>query len=108
MPSRPSFIAPQAPTLTGEPPSGEGWIHEIKHDGFRTMIVVDRGEAHAYTRQGFDWTARYGPIVRAARRFTPRSAVIDGEMIVEDELGASDFHGLQGAIAHEPHRLVFY
>ena len=37
------FIKPEFPTLVPEPPTGEGWIHEIKYDGYRTLIVVDRG-----------------------------------------------------------------
>jgi bifunctional non-homologous end joining protein LigD len=35
------FIRPEIPTLVPEPPSGEGWIHEIKHDGYRTLIIID-------------------------------------------------------------------
>ena len=41
--SRLGFIEPQLPTLTDQPPDGDGWIHEIKHDGYRTMLVLDRG-----------------------------------------------------------------
>ena len=43
-----------------------GWIHEVKHDGYRTLLVVERGKAHAYARNGFDWTDRYTGIVGAA------------------------------------------
>jgi integrase len=49
------FIAPQLPTLSEQPPIGEGWIHEIKHDGYRTLLVIERGKAQAYTRNGFDF-----------------------------------------------------
>ena len=40
----PKFIAPQVPILSAEPPEGDGWIHEIKHDGFRTLLRIDRGD----------------------------------------------------------------
>jgi hypothetical protein len=36
----PAFIAPQIPVLSAEPPTGSGWIHEIKHDGFRTLVGI--------------------------------------------------------------------
>jgi ATP-dependent DNA ligase len=43
----PAFIALQIPVLSAEPPTGEGWIHEIKHDGFRTLLRIDRGMGQA-------------------------------------------------------------
>jgi ATP-dependent DNA ligase len=50
-PSRlPKFIAPQVPILSAEPPKGDGWIHEIKHDGFRTLLRIDRSDIRAFTR----------------------------------------------------------
>jgi bifunctional non-homologous end joining protein LigD len=59
------FIPPLKPTLVREPPTGDGWIHEIKHDGFRTQIAVDRGTVLAYTSSGYDWTARYRRVALA-------------------------------------------
>ena len=44
----PKFIAPQIPVLSAEPPEGQGWIHEIKHDGFRTLLRIDRGDIRAF------------------------------------------------------------
>jgi len=61
------FIRPESPTLVPEPPSGEGWIHEIKHDGYRTLIVIDRGQVRAFTRNGNDWTRAYKWRVGACR-----------------------------------------
>jgi ATP-dependent DNA ligase len=43
------FIRPEIPTLVPEPPSGEGWIHEMKHDGYRTLIIID-GHVRAFAR----------------------------------------------------------
>jgi bifunctional non-homologous end joining protein LigD len=84
------FIEPQLPTLTDEPPEGEDWIHEIKHDGYRTLLVVDCGQAHAYTRNGFDWSDCYPGIVTAAARLACPTAIIDGEVIVQDGRVVSD------------------
>jgi bifunctional non-homologous end joining protein LigD len=104
--SRLGFIPPQIPTLVSEPPAGDGWVHEIKHDGYRTVIALHEGAARAFTRNGHDWSKSYAPVCRAAEALACRSAVIDGEMIVQDENGASDFGLLKGGIVREPERLV--
>jgi DNA ligase D-like protein (predicted ligase) len=96
------------PSLAAEPPASDKWQHEIKHDGYRTLLVVDRGAVRAYTRNRNDWTDRYRPIVAAAAGLRCRSAVIDGEVIVQDEAGCSDFEAIRYAMANAPHRLVFF
>lgn len=98
-------MPPLLPTLVTEPPEGEEWEHEIKYDGYRTLIVLDHGKARAFTRNGHQWKDRYAPVVGAALRLRCKSASIDGEMIVPDEHGRSDFAGLRSE--GEPHRLVF-
>jgi ATP-dependent DNA ligase len=45
------------------PPSGDGWIHEIKHDGYRRG-----GRIRLFARRGFDWTSRFPWIVESAAR----------------------------------------
>jgi bifunctional non-homologous end joining protein LigD len=102
------FIEPQLATLVDQPPMGEGWIHEIKHDGYRTQLVIERGAARAYTRNGFDWSDRYPGIIRAAPKLRLRSAILDGEVVVQDAEGISDFEALASAIRGEPERLLFY
>lgn len=97
-----SFIPPQLPTLVDQPPGGHGWIHEVKHDGFRTQLIIESGEAQAYTRNGHDWSDRYPSIVRAARGLRCGSAIIDGEAIVQDGKGASDFEALSTAVWSPP------
>ena len=62
--SRLGFIPPQLPSLTDQPPEGADWIHEVKHDGYRTMLVVERGTARAYTRNGHDWSDRIPALSR--------------------------------------------
>jgi bifunctional non-homologous end joining protein LigD len=54
------------PSLATEPPKGDQWIHEIKFDGYRTELVIEDGEAQAFTRNRLDWSDRYRPIVNAA------------------------------------------
>jgi DNA ligase D-like protein (predicted ligase) len=102
------FVPPLLPTLVADPPIGERWSHEIKYDGFRTLIVVDYGKGRAFTRRGHDWTEKYVPVVGAAVRLRCKSASIDGEMVVQDEQGRSDFAAFQAALGREPERMVFY
>ena len=79
------FIEPQLPSLVDQPPEGNHWIHEVKHDGYRCIVIVERGGARVYTRNGFDWSKRYPSIVRAATNLRCKSAIIDGEAIVQDD-----------------------
>ncbi len=104
----PGFVVPMAPTLVETAPDGGQWQHEIKYDGYRTQVVIRDGKAVAYTRNGHDWSDKYAPVVSAASRLRCRSARLDGEMIVQDAHGRSDYHALRRAIGSEPHRLVFY
>jgi bifunctional non-homologous end joining protein LigD len=102
------FIKPELPTLVPEPPTGEGWIHEIKYDGYRTLIIIDQGRVRAFSRQGRDWTGQYRRVVDACARLPCRDAILDGEIIVQDENGKSDFEALRSAIYKAPHRIVFF
>jgi bifunctional non-homologous end joining protein LigD len=101
------FIAPQMPTLVSEPPTGAGWLHEIKHDGYRSLLMVDDHRARAFSRNGHDWSEQYAPICIAATGLPCRSALIDGEVIVQDEVGRADFGALRSVIRFAPERLVF-
>ena len=102
-----SFVEPMVPTLVREAPEGDDWLHEIKHDGYRTQIIIDGEEMRAFTRNGHDWTDRYRPVLRAAGELNCSSAIVDGEMIVQDEQGRSDFEAFKSALARQPERLVF-
>ena len=102
------FVRPQLPTLTDAPPSEAGWVHEIKHDGYRTIVVVENGSGRAFTRNGYDWTDRYVPVANCAARLPRGSAILDGEIIVQGENGISDFYALRHAMARQQYRLVFY
>lgn len=102
-----AFIPPQLPTLVDEPPDGDDWIHEVKYDGYRTQIIIDWDGARTYTRNGHDWTAKYWPIIAAAERLAAGSAIIDGEVIVPDANGASDFGAVRSAVTRAPEKLAF-
>lgn len=95
------------PTLVEKPPEGPGWIHEVKHDGYRTQLILERGRARALTRNGLDWSEKYLPIVDEAASLKAMSAILDGELIVFNDKGVSDFQALRSAIRWQPERLVF-
>ena len=84
------FIEPQlASPLINHPRASTGFTKQ--HDGYRSQLVIEEGTARVYTRNGHDWSDRYPGIVRAASGLRCRSAIIDGEAIVQDRNGASDF-----------------
>jgi bifunctional non-homologous end joining protein LigD len=90
-----TFIAPCLPSLADCPPSGAGWIHEIKHDGFRLLACRGAVGIRLLTRNGNDFTARYPLIVEAVEALPVRSCVIDGEAVACDGDGLSIFEKLR-------------
>jgi bifunctional non-homologous end joining protein LigD len=79
------FIEPQLASSVDQPPEGKHWIHEIKHDGYRSQVVIERAQVRVFSRNGHDWSDRYPGLVRAAASLRCKSATIDGETIVQDE-----------------------
>jgi bifunctional non-homologous end joining protein LigD len=102
------FIEPQLATPVDEPPEGAHWIHEIKYDGYRCQVLLEREQARVFTRNGYDWTDRYPSIVRAASSLRCQSAIIDGEAIVQDGTGASDLDSLNAAMRWRPENIILY
>ncbi|MER9677636.1 DNA ligase D [Mesorhizobium sp. M0045] len=105
-----SFIEFQMPTLVDKPPKGRGWTHEIKYDGYRTQLIIQEGRVQAFTRNGYDWTDRYGPIVRAAAQLkTTERAIVDGEATVFGTTGRPDFQALRRELGKaESTNLIFH
>lgn len=96
------------PTLVDDPPEGSEWIHEVKFDGYRSQIIREPNGSRIFTRNGFDWSAKYAPLVAAADGLAVASAIIDGEIIVPDpDTGLTDFQALRSAIRQAPETLIF-
>src|SRR5579871_5086382 len=93
------FVAPCLPTLAKTVPDGPQWAHEIKHDGFRMLVRRDGDRVRIWSRQARDWTDRLPGIVEAMSALPVTSAMIDGEAVVCDERGVSDFDALRSAIS---------
>jgi bifunctional non-homologous end joining protein LigD len=101
----PGFIKPQLATLKSKAPKGD-WLHEIKYDGYRVQVHVNKGKRKVYTRNGLDWTKRFSVIAGALD--IPGQAIIDGEVVVVHE-GRTNFSELQAELARgDQDRLVFY
>ena len=84
------IIEPCLPSPAKAPPSGPGWLLEIKHDGFRIMARRDKAGARLITRNGNDFTNRFPIIVAAVTALPARSFLIDGEAIVTNGLAVFD------------------
>src|SRR4051794_4682337 len=85
------FIPPCLPMKAPRPPSGELWLHEIKHDGFRVIARKDGARVKLYSRPGNDLTWRFSLIVESLGRLRSRSCIIDGEAVACDDKGVSSF-----------------
>src|SRR5262252_2650567 len=85
------IIEPCLPSPAKAPPSGPGWLHEIKHDGFRIIARRDSAGIRLITRNGNDFTNRFPIIVAAVTALPARSFLIDGEAIVTNGDGLAVF-----------------
>ena len=78
---------PCIPTRGTTVPTGEDWLHEIKHDGYRLIVQRDGQRVRLFTRNGHDWSGRFPLITEAALRNRNSSFVLDGEAVPAGGLG---------------------
>jgi bifunctional non-homologous end joining protein LigD len=103
----PQFIEPQLAKLVDRPPDSAGWGHEVKFDGYRAQLRVEKGKAAIRTRKGLDWTERFSAIAKNASAFP--DGIIDGEIVALDDRQLPSFGALQAALSFEKSDdLVFY
>jgi len=95
----PQFLEPSLASLCEKPPSGPKWIHEIKHNGYRMQARIDGGSVRLLTRKGLDWTDRFASIAAAIKKIGLASALLDGEVVVEDASGITSFNNLQADLS---------
>ena len=94
----PDRVEPALALLKQKPPTGDKWGWEIKWDGYRLAVHSDASGVRVLTRGGYDWAARFPAIEQAARDLGPTSFILDGEAVVLDEQGRSDFNALQKSL----------
>ncbi len=106
---QPQTIHPQLARLVDAVPQGQKWLHEIKYDGYRIVCVLKGGRARFWTRNGLDWTERFAPFAEAMASLAVADGIFDGEAVVLDEEGISDFQALQNRLKGSgAGRLVYY
>jgi bifunctional non-homologous end joining protein LigD len=90
-----AFIEPSLALLADKPPHGPRWVHELKFDGYRIQAQIDGGEMRLLTRKGLDWTKRFPTIAAGLKALKVDTALLDGEIVSEDERGIPHFSDLQ-------------
>jgi bifunctional non-homologous end joining protein LigD len=103
----PDFVSPEFCTPVDRPPSGAGWYHEIKFDGYRVQLRVEDGAATLKTRKGLDWSGQFKAIASEGGELP--DVLIDGEIVARGHGGVPNFSTLQAAIADgKTDDLVFF
>lgn len=102
------FVEPALATLVSEVPTGADWLFEVKFDGYRLMAAVHGEQVRLLTRTGQDWTHRFERIARALRGLGLDDALLDGEVIVADADGRSDFGALQRSMEEGADRVSYF
>jgi bifunctional non-homologous end joining protein LigD len=103
----PDFIEPQLCKSVDRPPAGTGWAHEIKLDGYRVQLRVEKGKVRVRTRTGLDWTDDFAAAAKAARELP--DCILDGEVCALDENNLPSFGALQVALSEGTSQgLVFF
>ena len=105
----PVFVAPCLATLADRPPDSDNWIHEIKFDGYRIQAKLFHGKVKLLTRKGLDWAKKFPTVAAAIAKLPVKSALIDGELVVEGSNGVSSFSLLQQDLKESRHdRMMLY
>ncbi|MDC9808410.1 non-homologous end-joining DNA ligase [Rhizobium binxianense] len=94
----PARIDPCLALLKPRPPKGPQWAFEVKWDGYRLAVHIEPKGVRILTRGGHDWTYRFPAIAAEAKRLPVSTAILDGEAVVFDEQGRSDFGRLQQSL----------
>jgi bifunctional non-homologous end joining protein LigD len=102
----PGFIEPALATSIERVPSGTRWLHEIKFDGYRVQVHLKDADIKVFTRRGNDWTKRFRKIANDAWHVSAGSAIIDGEVVVPDVNGTTDFSVLQNELKGRSTKIV--
>ena len=104
----PKSISPQLAKLEKLAPLGEEWSHEIKLDGYRVMTRIEGKRVRLLTRSGLDWTERFETVRAAISKLGLKNTILDGEIVVFNTDGKSDFQALQNALSENRHADLRY
>ena len=105
----PERMKPQLAAPAESVPDGSEWLHEVKFDGYRLLIYRREHSVRIDSRNGLDWTGKLPDLAATVLERLGVKAVLDGEAVVLDSRGISDFQALQNAIHNRrSQRIVFF
>jgi bifunctional non-homologous end joining protein LigD len=107
--TQPSFLSPQLALEATGPPGKDGWLHELKLDGYRIQARKSGSDVQLLTRKGLDWTHRMATIAKDIAKLPVEKATLDGEVVVVSENGTTSFANLQASFQDgEKHPLTYF
>ena len=89
-------MPPCRPIRAKEVPAGDGWLHEVKFDGYRVQAHKEGSRVVVFSRNGHDFTERFPSIAQRLHELPAKAAVLDGEVVASDADGHSNFARLHG------------
>jgi bifunctional non-homologous end joining protein LigD len=105
--SIPKGIKPMLATLVDEPFDDPDWVYEVKWDGYRALAFVNKGEVEMLSRNNKDFNEKFYPIYKALQKWKV-NMVTDGEVLVLNDKGVSNFGNLQNWHSEADGELVYY
>jgi bifunctional non-homologous end joining protein LigD len=107
--SQPDFLSPQLAQQAESPPANDGWLHELKLDGYRIQARKDGSKVQLLTRKGLDWTHRMPVIAAEVARLPTDKITLDGEVVVLSPDGTTSFANLQASFQEgAKHTLTYF
>ncbi len=103
----PKTVSPMLATLVDAPVDEPGWIYEIKWDGYRAISFCNKKNVSVLSRNKKSFSEKYYPI-HAVLQSLNLSAVLDGEIVVINANGVSNFGALQNWRSEADGSLVYY
>jgi bifunctional non-homologous end joining protein LigD len=104
----PKEFHPMLATLVDAVPPGDDWLHEIKFDGYRILCFFEKGQVRLISRNGNDWTDKFGPVATAAKQLGFNNAILDGEVVIQNPDGTTNFQLLQNYLQGEGKQPLLY
>ncbi|OFW58059.1 MAG: hypothetical protein A2133_07580 [Actinobacteria bacterium RBG_16_64_13] len=99
--SLPRFVQPELATLVDRAPSGGGWLHEVKFDGYRALARIENGSVEIYSRNDKDWTSHYQVLAEELAKLPVENAMLDGEVVAQLPDGTTSFQALVDVLGRD-------
>ncbi len=104
----PTFISPQLLTLVEKPPNGKAWLHEVKFDGYRILAFISKNQVVLQSRNGKDWAPIFKNITEELHCFKSTQIIFDGEVVLLDKEGKSNFQLLQNSLTSKKIAFIYF